>query len=159
MKETVPTDARPWATSDLTAAGGPVTLTVPYGRGYTSRFVFDPARARYRRFVEDRPSVDALTGHQIEVAAVIVLYARWWQVYEGSILTSRMELTGEGRITVFAAGRQVEGTWRRLDASHRTLFADVDGKPLRLPPGRVWISIVPPDRIARVTTEVNASAR
>jgi len=78
------------------------------------------------------------------------LYARWWQVYEGPVLTSRTALTGGGRITVFAAGRRFDGTWRRPDSSQRTVFTDAEGRPIQLPPGRVWISVVPPERVVRV---------
>ncbi|TMJ06661.1 MAG: DUF3048 domain-containing protein [Bacillati bacterium ANGP1] len=150
VKDTSPLGTRPWTTTDLTPAATPMMIAIPYGRGYTSQFVFDPASGHYRRFTEGQRSVDALTGHQIEVAAVIVLYARWWQVYEGPVLTSRMALTGEGRITVFAAGRRFDGTWRRPDSSQRTVFADAEGRPIQLPPGRVWISVVPPERVVRV---------
>src|SRR3989454_8870598 len=88
VKDTSPLGTRPWTTTDLTPAATPMMIAIPYGSGYTSQFVFDPASGHYRRFTEGQRSVDALTGHQIEAAAVIVLYARWWQVYEGPVLTS-----------------------------------------------------------------------
>src|SRR5207249_145080 len=65
MTETVPSTPRLWTTADLAPVAAPVTITIPYGRGYTSQFVFDPASGRYRRFTDGGPSVDALTGHQI----------------------------------------------------------------------------------------------
>ena len=159
MTETVPSTPRLWTTADLVPVAAPVTITIPYGRGYTSQFVFDPASGRYRRSTDGGPSVDALTGHQIDVAAVVILYARWWQVYEGSILTSRIALTGEGRLTVFAAGRQVDGTWSHPDGSGRTVFTDADGKPVQLPSGRVWISVVPPERVVHATTAFGATGK
>ena len=159
MTETVPSTPRLWMTADLAPAAAPVTITIPYGRGYTSQFVFDPGSGRYRRFTDGGPSVDALTGHQVDVAAVVILYARWWQVYEGPILTSRIALTGEGRLTVFAAGRQAEGTWSHPDGSGRTVFTDADGKPVQLPPGRVWISIVPQERVVHATTEFGVTGK
>src|SRR3989440_5665200 len=73
VKDTSPLGTRPWTTTDLTPAATPMMIAIPYGRGYTSQFVFDPASGHYRRFTEGQRSVDALTGHQIEVAAVIVL--------------------------------------------------------------------------------------
>ena len=67
--------------------------------------------------------------------------------------------TGEGRLTVFAAGRQVEGTWSHPDGSGRTVFTDADGKPVQLPPGRVWISIVPQERVVHATTEFGVTGK
>lgn len=159
MKETVPSTARLWISADVPTAVAPMTITIPYGRGYSSQFVFDPASGRYRRFSDGIPTADALTGRQIEVAAVLVLYARWWQVYEGPILTSRIALTGGGPLTVFAAGRQTNGTWSRPSGLDRTAFADAEGKPVQLPPGRVWVSIVPPERVVRASTELSATGR
>ncbi len=147
---TSPSSGRLWATADLSPASKPMTLTIPYGRGYTARFDYDPKTGRYRRFIDGRPAVDGLTGDQIEVAAVIVQYARWWQVYEGPILTSRMELTGEGKITIFAAGTQTDGTWYRPDPSGPMQLADQEGHQVRLPAGRVWISLLPVDRTVEV---------
>jgi len=154
-----PSADRLWDTADLAPATEAMTITMPYGRGFTTRFTYDPATGRYRRFSEGQASIDPLTGDPIEVAAVIVQYAKWWQVYEGPVLTSRMALTGEGKITVFAAGRQTDGTWRHPDLSRPTQFADLEGLPLRLPPGRVWICLLPPDRAAQAASAAPAAGR
>ncbi len=159
MPQTPPSSGRLWATADLAPAPEPMTFTIPYGRGYAARFDYDPKTGRYRRFIDGRPAVDALTGDQLDVAAVIVQYARWWQVYEGPILTSRMELTGEGKVTVFAAGRQIDGTWYRPDPSGPMQLVDQDGHPVRLPPGRVWISLLPTDRTVQVGSPPARSGR
>src|SRR3989442_9745805 len=58
VKDTTPLGTRPWTTTDLTPAPTPMMIAIPYGRGYTSQFVFDPASGRYRRFTEGQRSVD-----------------------------------------------------------------------------------------------------
>ena len=54
------------------------------------------------------------------------------------------DFTGQGDAMVFHGGRLVRGTWTKAG-----LDADVglrsDGKALRLPPGKVWIELVPAD--------------
>jgi hypothetical protein len=145
------TDDRLWDTADLAPASDPMAITMPYGPGYTVRFEYDPATGRYRRFIEAQSAIDPLTGDPIEVVAVVVQYAKWWQVDEGPVLTSRMKLTGEGKITVFAAGRQIDGTWHRPDASGTTHWADAAGQRVRLPPGRVWVCLLPPERAVHLT--------
>src|SRR2546428_7185975 len=103
-------------------------IAIPYGRGYTSQFVFDPASGHYRRFSEGQRSVDVLTGHQIEVAAVIVLYARWWQGYEGPVLPRRTALTGGGRMPVSPAGRRPVRTLPRPHSLQRILLPHPHGR-------------------------------
>ncbi len=154
-----PSTDRLWETADLAPSPDPMTITMPYGRGFTARFDYDPAAGDYRRFVEGQLAMDPLTGDPIEVAAVIVQYAKWWQVYEGPVLTSRMALTGEGKITGFAGGRQTDGTWHRPDLSQPTQFVDLQGLPMRLPPGRVWICLLPPARVAQVAFPAPSTAR
>ena len=154
-----PTADRLWETTDLAPAPGAMTITVPYGWGFTVRFEYDPATGRYRRLLQDQSVIDPLTGDPLEVAAVVVQYVKWWQVYEGPVLTSRTELTGHGKMTVFAAGREVDGRWQRPDATSMTSWADLAGQRMRLPPGRVWICLLPFDRAARVTPPPAASVR
>ncbi len=139
----------PWEAIPVLPSPRPQTVVLPYGDGYTAVFTYSPATGRYRRTVGSRPDVDALTGAPVEVSAVVVQYARWWQVYEGPVLVGRLELTGEGRLEVFAAGHALEGTWRRPRRDDRTIFADAAGRPVRLPPGPVWVAVLPPDRPAR----------
>jgi hypothetical protein len=154
-----PTTDRLWDTADLALAPDAMTITVPYGWEFTVRFEYDPATGRYRRLLQDQSAIDPLTGDPLEVAAVVVQYVKWWQVYEGPVLTSRTELTGHGKLTVFAAGRQFDGTWHRPEATSRTSWADLAGQRMRLPPGRVWICLLPSERVARVAPPPAAFVR
>lgn len=158
-RDSHPTAERLWDTADLAPAPDAMTITIPYGMGFTVLFEFDPASGRYRRLIRDQSAIDPLTGDPLEVAAVVVQYVKWWQVYEGPVLTSRTELTGHGKMTVFAAGRQVDGTWQRPDATSLTSWTDLAGQRMRLPPGRVWICLVPAERAARVFPPPAASVR
>jgi Protein of unknown function (DUF3048) N-terminal domain/Protein of unknown function (DUF3048) C-terminal domain len=154
-----PSADRLWDTADVAPAPDAMTITVPYGWGFTVRFEYDPATGRYRRLIQDQNAIDPLTGDPLEVAAVVVQYVKWWQVYEGPVLTSRTELTGHGKLTVFAAGRQFDGTWQRPDGATRTSWADVAGQRMRLPPGRVWICLLPSERVALATPPPASSVR
>jgi hypothetical protein len=61
---------------------------------------------------------------------------------EGSAVPA-MNTVGSGEAYVFAGGRMVSGTWQRANSAELiTLTAD-DGTPLAVPPGFLWISIVP----------------
>ncbi|MDR5703863.1 MAG: DUF3048 domain-containing protein [Armatimonadota bacterium] len=142
----------PWKVEEVEPTTQPTTIEIPYGRGYDVRFVYNPETRRYQRFIGGSLAVDSLTGQPIVVGSVIIQYVRWWQVYEGPILTSRLDLVGSGRLMVFTAGRRIEGTWRRSNPGARTKFSDATGDPLRLQPGPVWVCVVPVNRPARIIT-------
>jgi hypothetical protein len=139
----------PWQTSSLTVRSEPMTISIPYVNGYHVQWRFDPASGLYTRSLGQEVAIDALAGEPITAAAIIVQYVRWSQTYEGPVLTGRIDLVGEGRIQVFTAGHRVEGRWRRAGAGP-TVFTDLDGHPLQLHPGQVWITLVPLDRTVKV---------
>lgn len=134
-----------WQTVDVASATSPMTIRVPYGRGYDVQFVYDPATSRYRRLVDQRPVIDAATGKPLTVASIIIQYARWSQTYESGVLTSRLDLLGEGQILAFTAGQRFDGRWRRPASHQPTIFMDQEGRALQLQAGPVWVCIVPPD--------------
>jgi hypothetical protein len=53
---------------------------------------------------------------------------------------------GTGTAYVFAEGKVIEGTWRRDVKTDWFTLADVNGDPILVPPGKVWVSLVPDDR-------------
>lgn len=52
--------------------------------------------------------------------------------------------TGSGEASVFHGGRMVRGTWRKAGLDARVQLEN-SGKPVELPPGKVWIELVPAD--------------
>jgi len=54
------------------------------------------------------------------------------------------DFTGQGDAMVFHGGRLVRGTWTK-DGLDADVGLRSDGKALRLPPGKVWIELVPAD--------------
>ncbi len=51
-------------------------------------------------------------------------------------------LVGSGPAMVFSGGRLVRGRWSKAELGSG-LVLEVDGKPVQLPPGRVWVELVP----------------
>ena len=140
-----------WETAPTSPAPQSVSIEIPYAVGYHVRFDYNPATNRYSRYVAGKEAIDAFTARPIEVSAILVQYARWWQTYEGTTLTSRLDLEGEGRIVLFAGGRRTEGYWKRKGPG-RTQFTDLQGRPLQLPPGLVWVNIVPRTQRIKIHT-------
>ncbi len=54
--------------------------------------------------------------------------------------------TGSGQAYIFADGRVMSGMWEREDTSEWFTLTDEAGKTMLVPPGRVWVSLVPANR-------------
>ncbi len=52
-------------------------------------------------------------------------------------------LVGSGAATLLTAGTAVDGTWSKASLASPLTLADAAGAPLHVPPGRVWIELVP----------------
>lgn len=56
------------------------------------------------------------------------------------------QTVGSGRALVFARGQVAEGTWLRDATDQMIRLLRPDGRPLQVPPGVPWISLVPDGR-------------
>lgn len=59
--------------------------------------------------------------------------------------------TGSGEARVFADGKVIEGTWEREAETEWFTLTDADGEIIMVPPGKVWVSLVPSTREITVT--------
>jgi hypothetical protein len=59
--------------------------------------------------------------------------------------------TGSGQAYVFAEGKVVEGTWERETETDWYTLTDANGEIIMVPPGKVWVSLVPSTRGLTVT--------
>lgn len=114
-----------------------------YGPLYGVRYEYRPARGRYARFQDGRPHTDA-DGAPVEPRSVVVLLVRWEGYLVRGEPASRLVLTGGGRMIVLTGGRVLEGAWQRPPGGPLAL-ALADGGPPVLPPGPVWIELLPHD--------------
>jgi hypothetical protein len=112
----------------------------PYQVDYT----WDPEQARYLRFMEGQPHLDAETGDQISAASVVVQFTAVEAVPNDPKLRLDMNLAGgDGELLVFSGGHQRAGTWSKAAPRTSTRWLDEDGAPLVIPHGQVWVEVVP----------------
>lgn len=84
---------------------------------------------------------------RVEIPVLVVLHAESYTsspssgVSGSSVPSSRV--TGSGSAYVFAGGTYSEGTWDRPSESEWFTLTDANGEVLLVPPGKVWVSIVP----------------
>jgi hypothetical protein len=119
------------------------------------RFISDNAIAEWRYNPEDKryyrwsetgkphqdmaPLLDRLTGKQLSVSNVIVLYANYIRRQHREIY--ELELFGGGKALIFRDGKMEDGIWRLPKIDRPLQFYGQDG-PFALRPGVTWIGIV-----------------
>ena len=118
---------------------------------YRVDYVWDAEQERYRRSMEGVPHLDAETGEQISPATVVVQFADIERVPNDPKLRLDMNIVGgSGPLLVMNGGRQRDGWWNKAAPRSATQWLDVDGEPLVIPHGQVWVEIVPVDSPVRL---------
>lgn len=87
---------------------------------------------------------------RIGVPVLVALYVEQYTAsppagVSGTSLPSS-RTTGSGKAFVFADGRVSEGTWERESEFDWFTLKDAAGESLMVPPGKVWVSLVPDQR-------------
>ena len=110
----------------------------------TSQFVYDADSQLYRKYANEEPQIDGLTGEQLAFTNVLVLYT-WISDREGDE-SDRKWLETFGVESEFARGYYVsEGafqylTWEREDESDRFRFYNMSGDEIQLNRGKTYIA-------------------
>ncbi len=126
-------------------------VNIPYPhRGMVVDYRYDPESGSYLRWVGGDPHVDAVSGEQISVTNVVVLYATHvdTDIYEDEPRRNhpsvQIQLWGTGPAVVFRDGVAYEGLWARPQRDNMVVFRDPTGQlPIPLKPGNTWFQMVP----------------
>jgi hypothetical protein len=87
---------------------------------------------------------DAATGEQIAPSTVVVQFAEVDRIPNDPKLRLDVNLVGgSGDLVVFSGGTRREGTWSKSAPRSSTRWLDGQGQPLVIPPGQVWVEILP----------------
>jgi hypothetical protein len=126
-------------------SGTGTDLAVHYlGNFATAEWRFNPSDGKYYRWSETdsgkmAPLTDRLTGEQLSVSNLIVVYVNYIQRNGDQIY--ELELYGGGRALLFRDGLEEEGIWRLPKMDRPLQFFGPDG-PFYLKPGVSWITLV-----------------
>jgi hypothetical protein len=111
---------------------------------YRVHYLWDPAAERYRRFMAGVPHLDADTGEQISPASVVVQFTDIAPIPGDTAGRVNVGLDDSGGLLlVYSQGVMREGTWHKGAPQDPTRWLDADGQHVVLPPGPVWVEIVP----------------
>jgi len=125
-----------------------------------SGWAYDPISQAYLRYVDTseydqagilHPDTDRLTGRQLHVENLILLYADH-EVISPTNLDIHLDRGKSGKAVLFRNGRMYKITWSNQadgngngDRVHPVRFLGRDGKPVALAPGHTWVIVVTPD--------------
>jgi Protein of unknown function (DUF3048) N-terminal domain/Protein of unknown function (DUF3048) C-terminal domain len=113
---------------------------------YRVAYEWDAASERYLRFMEGGPHRDAVSGEQIAPATVVVQSTLVEAIPNDPKLRLDVNLVGgSGQLVVFSGGSRREGTWTKDAPRASSVWLDEHGQPLVIPPGLVWVEVVPLD--------------
>ena len=111
---------------------------------YRVDYAWDASRARYLRRMEGSPHLDADTGEQIAPASVVVEFAEVDAIPNDPKYRLDVNLAGGGgQLVVFSSGTRRDGNWIKTDPRSPSVWLDVGGNPIVLPPGPVWVEVLP----------------
>jgi hypothetical protein len=117
-------------------------VTLSFGGPQISRFVWDGPSHKWHRFHGATRHVDC-AGKPVAPANVVALEIN----YEFSSTTGNSHphgvTVGEGRATVFTAGRAIGGTWVRATPKSPLQLLDNKGAPIELTPGQTFVELAP----------------
>jgi hypothetical protein len=110
--------------------------------GNPVEWTWDEASGAWLRSIgEDESNTVTPEGEESQIAFPVLIAMYMEQDTVGDLPTSRT--TGQGLVYIFADGKVVQGTWQRDDIDEWFTLADNDGEQILVPPGQVWISLVP----------------
>ncbi len=127
-------------------------VEVNYSSACTAQWTYDTALGVWDRGIGGRPHVDALTGDQITADNVVLVFANhvhanFWEQMIGAqsawILSTEIQLWGQGPALVFRDGQMYSGIWKRETRDAMLTFYYGDETPLPLKPGNTWFQVVP----------------
>jgi hypothetical protein len=111
---------------------------------FRATYDWDPDLERYLRAMDGVAHLDAESGLPIAPTSVVVQFANVQAIPNDEKLRLDVDLVGaRGDLLVFSGGTQRGGSWAKGGARSPTRWLDEAGEPLRIPPGPVWVEVVP----------------
>lgn len=142
-----------WAFGPISDSASPATRVTINFSGNTVIWQWDEETGQWLRTgygnestYRDEEGNESRLGVPILVALYVEQYtARPSAGVSGTPLPSS-RTTGSGKAFVFAEGKVTEGSWERESETDWFTLTDVNGEMMLVPPGKVWVSMVPASR-------------
>ena len=143
-----PTAFNSWTFSTTAPADATPThaISIPYTSGMVT-WAYNATKGQWLRAINGYPHTEKLTGEQLSMDNVIVVYANHVNTLiiedVGGSHSIQVQLWGDGPATIFRDGKMIQGRWQRTGNAMGLAFVDSDGNAIPLKPGHTWIEFVP----------------
>ncbi|MEO7837510.1 MAG: DUF3048 domain-containing protein [Acidimicrobiales bacterium] len=128
------------------AGATPAThATVVFGGLTKSDWDYDAASKQWRRTTNGTPHVIE-GGPQLSFTNVVIQRTAYRATRFTDTSGTKVDeatVVGSGDAVILSAGKQVAAKWSKASATAVTTYTDSAGAPIRLTPGRTWISLPP----------------
>jgi hypothetical protein len=149
-------------TPDMEPTGPAALVSIPWNR-LDAEWRYDEDSEQYLRWTDGAAHVDALSGEQLSVANVVLLYVPQWNTdivedpHSGA-LSIRWALWNEDNpyrpAVLLRDGKRYDAIWNREDRHDMLTLADEAGNPLPFKVGSTFFEVLPQgDRAIEVTFE------
>ncbi len=129
---------------DAPLSDRPLTATVSFSYDLPVRYLYDPAGNVYRREYGGRPHLDLLTGLQVEVKNLALLFVPRQPIPGDDQGRLEFQTAGEGEAWILRDGLVVRGRWRKESAAAELRLLDGLGREVALNCGNLWIEVLAP---------------
>lgn len=117
---------------------------------YNSHYNYDAASNTYNRSEGGKPHMQVnSSGQQTQIKANVVVALVLSKSLNSDGVHTIYTTIGSGQAYVFQDGQVTTGTWSKSDRQSQISLTDSAGQPVKLNPGRTWVSIV--DAAGRVS--------
>ena len=130
-------------------AAAATQIAMDFGNNFVVTWTWDAAASNYLRNFGGSPAElmdQEGVRHPLTANTLVVLLAERYTEQppnnQGSAVPA-MNTVGSGQAYVFAGGEMMSGTWQRATSADLITLTAEDGTPLPVPPGFLWISIIP----------------
>ena len=131
-----------------------------------TQWVYEPLTENWARYIDNASEetlftrdTDQLTGRELSFENVIVLYVEH-EVLEPRIVDMHMEIGQRGKGYLFRDGQAYDIRWstragdyeRSTGLRRPVAFQDLEGNPIALRPGKIWVVIATPYSVTNETS-------
>jgi hypothetical protein len=120
------------------------TIAIAQAFAFPVRYTYDPGSNSYLREFKGRPHLDLLTGDQLHVKNVVILFTPHGPIPDDPQGRIDIQTLGEGEAWVFQDGRAVKGRWVKEAPQAELRFFDEAGQEVAFNRGNIWIEVLAP---------------
>jgi hypothetical protein len=127
--------------SAATAVSGPAVKSfhIGFAGGYAVSYFWNSATMGWDRTMFNQPDV-TVDGARLSPKNVVVMTVHY--LGQVCVLGAEANLVGAGKVQVFTAGHEINGTWKRSHIGNVTSYFDAKGHVIDMTPGQTWVELI-----------------